>query len=413
MSGGATGVLLRADARRLAGIARYPTASFWVGLFLPALLLTIGVAAVGSVAGARISSTQDGVTFGVLVAGPVAFLAYPTLFRGSDDAFLRRLGVPPGALYRERALRLLGWAVAIAALVGCAHAASGVSVGRILRMAVPVVMASWGSAALSLAAAARAMAGRAHGSGWGCLTAGLRDREVAGAAPLVYAPVSPLVAGALAGGIMAGVEGPAWMALISAAGVGAAVAASPVFAAALPRFAPQALEMSFAPHPSADGVELRARRGLARLLPRRAGAAWARDAAVAGRRFAWASRVVWPVVIFACVALARWGEHPGTRGWVVAATALVLVLQGAAAIGLGRMERAGSRWMDRSLGIALPHRFVGRWAWGWGLSLWLTVPLALAWSWWAGVGPGWVWVAVAAGTSGVAAAASMGAAGRR
>lgn len=410
--------MLRADARRLAALVLRPTAAFWVGVCLPAALLVAGVVAVGSVSSLELSSIEGGVTFGVLISGAVAFLAYPVLFRGSDDAFVRRLGVAPGALFRERALRLLGWVLAIGFLAGCAHAAGGVEYRKLLRLGIPVVLTSWGAALLATSAAAHSMAGRPPGStgtGRGCLTIGMWDREVAGAAPLVYAPVPALAAGALVGGVVAGVDaGAAWViSAIGAVAVSAAVLARRLYERALPRFAPQALEMSFAPPPVGEGNELRRRRGLARVLPRRAAAVWARDGVVASRRYAWATRVVWPVVAFSLVALARWGESPGPRGWVVSAAVAVLVLQGAAAIGLGRLERRGPRWIDRMVGFSIAARFVGRWAWGWGISLWMTIPLALAWTWWSGMGRGWIWVVAAGGTSALAAAASVGAAGRR
>lgn len=407
-------VLLRADLRRLVALARRPTASVWVGAILPALVLAVGVWASGAVGGARLDSVQDGVTLGVLVGGPLAFLAYGTLFRGSDDGFLRRLGVRAEALYLERALRLLAWGAGVAVLVGLAFTAGGVAPGRLLLPMVVVVLAAWGAALLSTAAAGRAMALRTPGTGWGCLAAGMWDREVAAAAPLVYAPVPPLVAAGVSGGAVLGSASPLVAgAVVAAAGVIAAAVGVRVYAAALPRFAPQAVEMSFAPRPATGDGELRIGWGLTRLLPRRPAAVLARDGAVAGRRFAWASRAAWPVVAFSLVALARWGQQPATRTWVVSAVVLVLVIQGAVTIGLGRAERRGPRWLDRAVGVSVMDRFVGRWAWGWGLSLWVVVPVALAWSWWSGMGSGWGWVGVAAGTSGAAAAASVTAAGRR
>ncbi|HET7321619.1 MAG TPA: hypothetical protein VFI96_03920, partial [Longimicrobiaceae bacterium] len=143
-----------------------------------------------------------------------------------------------------------------------------------------------------------------------------------------------------------------------------------------------------------------------------AAAVWARDAVVASRRFAWATRVVWPVAIVGFFALARWGRLPQTRQAVAAAAVLVLLLQAAAIVGLGREERAGRRWVDRAAGVTPVQRLLGRWAWGWGMSLWLAVPLALAWSWWA-IGPGWPWLAAGAVTAAAAALASTAAAGWR
>ena len=154
-------------------------------------------------------------------------------------------------------------------------------------------------------------------------------------------------------------------------------------------------------------------RGAGRLLPRGAAAVWARDAVVAGRRFAWATRIVWPVAVLSLVLLARWGDDATARGWVTAAALTVFVLQMGAAVGLGLYERGARRWIDRALGIGPLERLLGRWAWAWGASLWLAVPLALAWSWWLDAGPGWPWLLVGAGTAAVGALASSLAAGWR
>jgi hypothetical protein len=118
------------------------------------------------------------------------------------------------------------------------------------------------------------------------------------------------------------------------------------------------------------------------------------------------------VAIVSFVALARWGRVPGTRAWVAAAVVGVWLAQAAAVVALGRLEAQGTRWLDRSVGIAPLQRILGRWAWGWGLALWLAVPLSFAWSWWA-AGAGWPWLLVAGATSGVAALASAAAAGWR
>ena len=408
-------VLLSADLTRLAAAVSRPTAGGTVGLLLPALLLAGGVVAAGATGGARLTTTQDGVTLGVLLGAPVAFVAYSVLFRPGDEGFLRRLGIAPRALFAERALRLLCWALAVGLLALLGYGAGGVPAGTVLIVAIPAAVVSWGVALRSIAGAARSLAVRPRGRGPGILAVGMWDREVAAAAPLVYAPVPALVAAGLGGGIVAGVEEGRWMAALAVVFVGllAAVTAAGPYAAALPRFAPRAVEMGFAPEPEALGRGLPPRRGLARLLPRAAAAARARDVAVAGRRFAWAGRVTWPVVILSVVALARWGREPGMPEWVAAAAVLALSLQGAAAIGLGRLERGGPRWIDRAAGITPLHRFLGRWGWGWGLGLWLTVPLALAWGWWAGAGSGWGWIVLAAGTSAVAAGISVLSAGRR
>jgi hypothetical protein len=170
--------------------------------------------------------------------------------------------------------------------------------------------------------------------------------------------------------------------------------------------------MSFEPPPSGVG-EMSVGRGAGRVLPRGAAAVWVRDSLMVNRRFAWAARIVWPVVILSFIGLARWGEDPATRGWVAAAASLALLAQAVAAIGLGRLERSGRRWVDRSLGLTWKWRLLGRWAWGFGASLWLTIPLGLSWSWWAGSGSGWGWVAAGAGTAAAGAIGSLTAAGWR
>lgn len=406
--------LLRLNAIRLRAALQRPSGSFWIGSVLPALLVAAGVAAVGRISDAQLQTTQDGVTLGVLIGAPLAFVTYTILFRGGDDAFLRRMGVSPLALIRERALRLAGCG---AALVGFALLLYGINAPftAVVVAATSAMLAAWGAGLLAFGAAAVAMTRREAAGPPGCLAMGIKDPEVAGAAPLVYAPLLPLISAGVAGGVGAGVPGDGWLVLAAVAilALGAGHLGGALSARALPRFAPLALEMSFAPMPDTSGGELRARRGVARWLPRRVAAVWARDAAVIGRRFTWASRITWPVVIFSLVALARWGQEPGTRAWVISAVVMVLLLQGAAAIAMGRYERRGLRWVDRAVGLGPGQRFLGRWAWGWGISFWLTVPVGLGWSWWAGAGSGWSWIAAAAGTSGVAAALSVAAGGTR
>lgn len=406
-------LLLRLDATRARAAVTRPTAGAWIGVGLPVLLLAVGVASAGAVVRPRIDVAGDGVTLGVLLSAPMAFLAYGTLFRGGDDPMLRRLGVAAAALFRERALRLLGLAVGIALLTLVGFAAGGSPLGRPAGVALTSAVAAWATALLSLSGATRMMAERVAGQGWGCLTAGMRDRELAAAAPLVYAPLLPLIAGAVVGAASAAPSAllPTTAVVLAAAAL-MAVLAGRWYARAVPRFAPQALEMSFAPPPPAGSGELRVGKGVTRLVPRRVAAVWARDALVAGRRFAWATRVVWPVAALSVVALARWGEAPATRGWVAAAALLVFLIQAAAVLGLGRLERAGRRWIDRSAGLSTADRMLGRWLWGWGMSLWLAIPLSLAWGWWSGGGGGWFWLGIGGGTSLLASVASTASAGR-
>jgi hypothetical protein len=199
------------------------------------------------------------------------------------------------------------------------------------------------------------------------------------------------------------------LAIAAAASVGAigVLLGAVVFKSAAPRFLPRAREMAYAPPPEGEGEAFRIGRGLSALLPRRSAAVWVRDATVGSRRFAWASRVTWPVGIVAIVALARWGDRPATQVWVLTAVGLALVVQAAAVIGLGRLERGRLRWIDRSGGLVWWERYLGRWAWAWGLSLWLLIPVGLAWAWWSNVDGAWLWPAAGAVMATVAAGVSL------
>ncbi|HEV2132138.1 MAG TPA: hypothetical protein VGR27_13580, partial [Longimicrobiaceae bacterium] len=86
--------------------------------------------------------------------------------------------------------------------------------------------------------------------------------------------------------------------------------------------------------------------------------------------------------------------------------------QGGAVIGLGRLERRGPRWIDRSAGIGASVRWMGRWAFGFGLALWLVVPLGLSWGLWVRQASGWLWILAGATAAAVASFASVAAAGR-
>jgi hypothetical protein len=401
-------LLLVLAGERLRGALSRPTASFWLGVALPMVVLLSALWGLGRVGALDASGVEGGVTLGLLVAAPISFMAYGLLFRGSDDVFLRSLGIDSTALYWERSLRL-----GLASLVvGCAlvlpFASGGYPLARPLGIGIAAALATWGAATLTLGWAARATAGAEEP---GILAAGMRtfDPELARAAPLVYAPLLPFLVGAVYGGFTGAAEGTLWMRAAGAllpALLGTWLGARS-FATAAPRFLAQAGEMAYSPPPAKGGEAFRVGRGLSRFLPRRSAAAWVRDAAVAGRRFTWASRVTWPVVIAAFVALARWGDVPATRVWVLAAVGMALVVQAAAAIALGVMERGGPRWIDRSLGLSWLERFLGRWAWSWGLSLWLLVPVALAWHWWSGLPGAWAWPIAGAVSAAVAAGASL------
>lgn len=414
-SGRALRTLLRLDRTRLAAAVRHPQAASLVGPLAPLLLLLGVLWAVGRASGAGVAGAEDAVLLGMLVAGPISFLAYGVLFRAGDEPLLRRLGVDARALYVERVLRLLLTALGVAALALVPSLAGGAPAALAAHAAAAAALAAWGAGALALSGAARALARHQPGRGWGMLQAGFWDQELAAAAPLVWAPLLPFVTGTAAAAVAAfQLDGaPVRTLAVALAAMAAAAAGAPAFVRALPRFAPQVQELAFSPPPPAEGGELGVGQGVGRLLPRRVAAVSARDAVVAGRRFPWAARAAWPVAIGAFVALARWGRLPETQAWVALAGLLALLLQGAASVGLGRLERSGRRWMDHALGLGWPTRLAGRWAWGSGLSVWLTVPLALSWQWWSGAGMGWLWVVAGAAVAGVAALASVAAGGWR
>lgn len=341
--------------------------------------------------------------WGFVVAAPVAFFSYGILLRPADGWLLRHMGVPAGAIFARQALRLAGL-VALAGVVVAAALAGRAPVGRALALTLAAGSAAAGAALLAYAGAARSVGGGAQGVLGGLVT---WDRELAAAAPLVYAPLVPLLAGIAAAGWAA--HGNSWgrALLVVAAAGGAAGLAARAYAGTLGRWMPVLAEMAFAPPPDAGTGELAAGRGVARLLPRAAAAAWARDAAVARRRFRWAGRLAWPVAGLGVLALARAGGDPGVRGWVAAVAGLAVAGQLGAVLALGQYERAGRRWLDRSLGITAAHRLLGRWMFGMGLSAWLVLPLALAWGLAVPDASGWPWMLAAAGAAGCAALASV------
>jgi hypothetical protein len=405
--------LFRLDARRVVAAIRHPAAGPVLAALLPLGLLAAILWAVGRRSGPSVPDAEAAVLLGLLVSGPVAFVVYGTLFRASDEPLLRRLGFAAGSIYAERVTRLLLLALGIAALAMIPFAAAGAPLGRPAAVALAAAVAAWGAGAAALTGAGRAVSAPAGGRP-GLLALGIWDAEVRAVAPLLYAPLIPFLAGTVAATVVGAAPGlGVWrlVAVVLAAVAGAAIGRGN-HRRALPRFAPQALEMSFEPPPSGVG-EMSVGRGAGRVLPRGAAAVWVRDSLMVNRRFAWAARIVWPVVILSFIGLARWGEDPATRGWVAAAASLALLAQAVAAIGLGRLERSGRRWVDRSLGLTWKWRLLGRWAWGFGASLWLTIPLGLSWSWWAGSGSGWGWVAAGAGTAAAGAIGSLTAAGWR
>ncbi|HET7275482.1 MAG TPA: hypothetical protein VFI91_10005 [Longimicrobiaceae bacterium] len=406
-------LLLRNDILRLRALLRHPTAGSVLGIAFPALLIIALLWAIGPAALPDVSDARGAVGFGMLLAAVPALFSYTILFRGSDAPFIRRLGLPGRALYWERSCRLGALSGAATAALLLPFLAASSPLARPLLVALSASTVAWATSLLALSGAARSL-GRPRQGRRGVLSMGFRDPELAAAAPLVYAPVLPLLAAAVAAGFVGAAPGAQWtrLALPLAISVLSAAAATRLYEAALPRFAPRALEMAFAPPPPADKGDLAVGRGLTALLPRRAVAVWARDAAVGGRRFPWAARLAWPIALIGFFALARWGADPATRTWVLAAGALALVAQGGAVVALGQMERQGPRWVDRALGLGWGSRLTGRWLWGWGLSLWIGVPIAVAWSWLAGAANGWAWLVAGAVTAGIASGVSVGVAGR-
>jgi hypothetical protein len=406
-------ILLRLDARRLRASVRHPSVGPLLAILLPVALLGGILWAVGRTTRPAVADADAAVLMGLLLSGPLAFIAYTIIFRASDEPLLRRLGFTAQAIYQERATRFLLLSLAAAATAMIPFIAAGESLGRPAMIALGACLGAWGGGAASAALSARAVA-KPGPRRPGLLALGIWDAEVRGVAPLLYAPLIPFVAGTIAAGYVGASAGLGLERVfgVTVVAVLLAAAARVWHAEALPRFAPQALEMTFEPPPGGVG-EMSVGRGAGRLLPRKAAAVWVRDSLMVSRRFGWAPRIVWPIAFLAFFGLARWGSDPGTRGWVAAAALIALLAQAIAAIGLGRLERSGRRWIDRSLGLSWPHRFLGRWAWGFGASLWLTVPLALSWSWWSGVGWGWGWVAAGAATALAGAIASLTAAGWR
>ena len=406
-------LLLSLELRRLRDPFRHPRPGTWIGVGLPAAL---GVAALWLGAASVRPDAADGdgaVGLGLLVSAPVAFWAYPVLFRPADDPLLRRLGIPARASYWLRALRLAALSLLVIGAMMIPYVATGTPGALPFAVALGAGVAAWGMALSALSGAAHAVASPERTAGLSSRMMG-RDPELVRAGSLVWAPLAPVIAGSLAGrGVLVDVLPPAgWVAAFAALAAALAVRGARRFARAAPRFSPRAAEMAYAPPPAEGDAGLVIGRGLARVLPARAGAVRARDAAVVARRFRWAARIAWPVAVVCVLAILRAGERPAVQGWVAAAGALVLAMQAAAVIGVGRMERGGRRWIDRAAGLAAADRLLGRWAAAFGMALALVIPVGLTWTL---VLPGrgaWVWPLAAAGSALVAAAASLAAGGR-
>jgi hypothetical protein len=406
-------LLVRHEAMRAAAELRRPRAGAWAAVALPIALVTAALIAAGSSALPDPAEPAGAIGLSFLAAAPVAFFGYWVLFRARDDSLLRRLGFAAASLYLLRAQRLVLLSSALVVLLVLPFALEGLPIGRPLSILAASAMAATGFALVSLAHAAALTARTDWRPGIFSGLMGL-DPELVKVGPIVYAPLAPLTASLLVGAWIGSVPGVAFdrLAIVAALSLGAAIVGLPRFRAAIGRFAPRAQEMAFSPPPDVADTGLALDRGLARLLPIRPRAVLARDARVVERRFRWASSIVWPVAIVSGIALARWGDLPAVRSWVLGAGALTLVVQAIAVIGLGRVEAAGARWIDHAAGLRSFERWIGRSAYGLGLSLWLTIPLGPMWGFWAGVGYGWAWLVAGAASAGVAGSASVAAAQR-
>lgn len=402
-------LLLRVDARRLTDTILRPRVGVWVGFALPAALVVGGVWLAGDALRPDVSTGDGQILLGVLVSAPIAFQAYPILFRPDDDSLLRRLGIPPAALFAHRALRLLLAALAVVGLWTLPFVRAAQPLGAPLVLLTVGALMAWASSLATTSGAAAAMAEGKRSPVRGLLGS---DAGLSAAASLVWAPLPPLVAGALAARLALGTSVPARVGVIVLLVVLWVALGARRFRRALPRFAPLSGELAYAPPPTSDASELVLGRGLPALLPRGAGAVRARDAVVVSRRFRWAGRLAAPVGIIAALALLRAGGDPEVRRWVAAACAGVLVMQSAAVIALGRAERTRLRWIDRALGLRTADRLLGRWAVGFGLSMGVVLPVAFVWSFAVDTSPAWPWLAGAGLGALVAAGASLAAGGR-
>lgn len=406
-------LLLRLEARRAADAFRHPRPGAWIALLLPAGLVVGGLAAAGASARPNVATGDGQGMLGLIVSWPIAFQAYPALFRPADDAFLRRLGIPARAGFGLRALRLLAVALAVVLALMVPYVATNQPIAKPLGVALGSALVAWAASLWATARAGEKTVSSAYRPGLLAATMSL-DKDLVKAAPLVFAPLIPVALATFAGRLLGAEAIPMG---IRVGAVAILVVPMVFFAArrferAYPRFAPHTAELAYAPPPGAGETSLVIDRGLARLLPRRAAAVRARDAVVVDRRFRWAGRAVAPVAVASVLALLRAGGDADVRGAVAAACALLLGMQGAAVIALGRLERGRLRWMDRANGLTTMDRLVGRWAAGFGLALGLVLPVAIVWSFSVPTSPGWPWLLAGAAGAAAASAASVAAAGR-
>jgi hypothetical protein len=393
------------------GRLRRPTPGGAAGTLLPAVLALATLWAGSAALRPDVTGGQGALGLSLLVSGVVAFQAYPVLFRRPDDGFVRRLGIPASALYAIAAARLLALALGLAAAALVPSIASGAPVGRAVAVVVAAAVTAWGAALRATSGAAREMVVPA-GTSWGRtlpLAPGMHA-----AAPLLFAPLGPLLLGGFAGRLAGGTVLPPvpMVLLLAALGVHLALTGAARFERAHPRFAPAAAEMAFAPPPRTPEGGLVIDRGLAGLLPRGARAVRARDATVLGRRFRGVARLGASVGIVGGLALLPGGTVAPLRGWVIAAGAVVLAAQGWALLRLGWAERDGARWLDRSVGAGVASRWLGRSAAGFGMAMALVVPVATGWVVGVPGGGAALWPLAGAAVALLASAASLAAAGR-
>ncbi len=277
----------------------------WIGALL-ALVLALGL--LRATAAPSLTDAGAAMLWGFLLAAPLSFFAYGVFLSPADAGLLRRTGVAAPAIFARQAVRLLFVAfgtalVAVVPVIGRAPTA------RALALALATTLSAWGLALFTYAAAARAVGEPRQRKGtlsrliaW--------DRELADAAPLVYAPLLPVLGGIGAAGWIGAAPGAAWgrVAVVALLAGGAALLAARPYTRTLARWMPVLGELAFVPPPDVGAAELVTDRGIPRLLPRPAAAVWARDAAVVARRFRWAGRLVWPVAAVAVFALARAGD---------------------------------------------------------------------------------------------------------
>jgi len=398
-------IILGLSLRRMVAGVRRPRLESWV----PALLtfaVVAGILRMGAgTARDAVLDPAGAAMVGFLVTAPLSFFGYGVLFRGPDGPFLLRIGAAPAIVYAERALRFTTLAVLLVGAVVTPFLMGGGDLAGAVRIAGAAGLLATPLGLLAFTGAADLVA-----TGRGTIMAsGLRDRELAAAAPLIYAPLVPLVAGVVGAMVAATAPGGTFLVAVLAAGP-LVVLAGRIYARSLPRTLAATSEMRYEP-PASVATDFRRSTGLAAILPARVGALRARDVAVVERRFRWAVRLAWPVVLGTLIAVARWGDDPAVRGWVVALAGGLLILQGVALIGLGWSEGRGTRWLDRSLGAGPGIRYAGRWAAGISLALWTVVPVAIIWALWAPVGGAGLWLAAGVALPGAAAVISIAAAG--